>query len=125
MELENIEDKPFEDLFKGHSTHIWSLLLANPSNTYTKKDIAELIGVTEKTVRPIIDKFIEFGIVEIDRKIANAKLVKLKKNNPLVKQMDKFTLELAKIVGAMALQEVSKEETEVSVDKKETLPMET
>lgn len=83
------EKSAFRRVF-GNSprTRVIDFLLAERGlYDYTLSDISENSGVSWSTLHRIFPQIVEMGIVEQTRTIANAKLHRLNKKNPLVQEL--------------------------------------
>lgn len=68
---------------------ILDYLMDFPKNDFTQKEIIEALGMSKTTFYKYFDNLVEFGMVKINRKIANAKLYSINVTSPLVQSMKK------------------------------------
>ena len=68
---------------------ILDYLMDFPKNDFTQKEIIEALGMSKTTFYKYFDNLVEFGMVKVNRKIANAKLYSINVTSPLVSSMKK------------------------------------
>jgi predicted transcriptional regulator len=64
-------------------------LMNFPRNDFTQKEIIEALGMSKTTFYKYFDNLVDFGMVRINRKIANSKLYSINMSSPLIKSMKK------------------------------------
>lgn len=64
-------------------------LMDFPKNDFTQKEIIESLGMSKTTFYKYFDNLVEFGMVKVNRKIANAKLYSINTDSPIVKNIKK------------------------------------
>lgn len=62
-------------------------LLDFPINDFTKKEIIDALGMSKQTFYKYFDDLEEVGIVKVNRTIGKAKLYKVNRENPIVKDL--------------------------------------
>jgi DNA-binding transcriptional ArsR family regulator len=74
-------------------------LLDFPINDFTKKEIIDALGMSKQTFYKYFDDLEEVGIVKVNRIIGKAKLYKVNRENPIVKDLvnmeKKLSLQIA------------------------------
>ena len=68
---------------------ILDYLMDFPKNDFTQKEIIEALGMSKTTFYKYFDNLVDFGMVRINRKIANAKLYSINVSSPVVQSMRK------------------------------------
>lgn len=68
---------------------ILDYLMDFPKNDFTQKEIIEALGMSKTTFYKYFDNLVEFGMIRVNRKIANAKLYSINVTSPLVQSMKK------------------------------------
>ncbi len=78
---------------------ILDYLLDFPTNDFTKKEIIDALGMSKQTFYKYFDDLVEVGIVRVNRTIGKAKLYKVNRENPIVKDLvnmeKKLSLQIA------------------------------
>ncbi len=64
-------------------------LMDFPRNDFTQKEIIEELGMSKTTFYKYFDNLVDFGMVKVNRKIANAKLYPINMDSPIVKSIRK------------------------------------
>lgn len=64
-------------------------LMDFPRNDFTQKEIIEALGMSKTTFYKYFDNLVDFGMIKINRKIANAKLYCINMDSPIVKNIKK------------------------------------
>ncbi|MGI0060991.1 MAG: winged helix-turn-helix domain-containing protein [Nitrosotalea sp.] len=64
-------------------------LMDFPKNDFTQKEIIEALGMSKTTFYKYFDNIVEFGMIRVNRKIANAKLYSINMDSPIVKNIKK------------------------------------
>ena len=87
----------FEELFGTKAkVRTFIFLLSHPTYEYTTQDIVKYTGLSRVSVSQALKKFIEYGIVEITRRVGRAEFYRININNPIVEAYDKFDREMTK-----------------------------
>lgn len=68
---------------------ILSYLMDFPKNDFTQKEIIEALGMSKTTFYKYFDNLVDFGMIRVNRKIANAKLYSINMDSPVVQGMRK------------------------------------
>jgi len=61
--------------------------LENPKESFTKKEVQEMTGLSKASLFKHWPKLEEFGIISVERDLGNTKLFRLNKQNPAVKNL--------------------------------------
>jgi len=98
---------PFEGIF-GSTPELKTLqfLIAHSHFDYTKKELAENVGIARQTVYKVLDVFLKWEIVKETRKIGNVTLYALNKKNRLVESFKKFDSEIINIIAQEELMKI-------------------
>lgn len=64
-------------------------LMDFPINDFTQKEIIEALGMSKTTFYKYFDNLVDFGMIKVKRKIANAKLYSINMENPLIQSLKK------------------------------------
>ena len=90
---------PFEGIF-GSTPELKTLqfLIAHSHFDYTKKELAEHVGISRQTVYKVLEVFLKWEIIKETRKIGNVTLYTLNKKNKLVESFKKFDNEIITII---------------------------
>jgi predicted transcriptional regulator len=64
-------------------------LMDFPTNDFTQKEIIEALGMSKTTFYKYFDNLVEFGMIRVNRKIANSKLYAINMKSPLVQSIKK------------------------------------
>jgi predicted transcriptional regulator len=68
---------------------ILDYLMDFPKNDFTQKEIIEALGMSKTTFYKYFDNLVDFGMIRINRKIANAKLYSIDMSSPIIQSMRK------------------------------------
>lgn len=68
---------------------ILDYLMDFPKNDFTQKEIIEALGMSKTTFYKYFDNLVEFGMIRVNRKIANAKLYSINTSSPIIQSMKK------------------------------------
>jgi predicted transcriptional regulator len=68
---------------------ILDYLMDFPKNDFTQKEIIEALGMSKTTFYKYFDNLVEFGMIKVNRKIANSKLYSISLESPLVQSLKK------------------------------------
>ena len=75
----------FEDLFGTKAkVRTFIFLLSHPIYEYTTQDIARYTGLSRASISSALKKFIEYGIVEITRRVGRAEFYRINVISPIV-----------------------------------------
>ena len=66
---------------------ILDYLMDFPKNDFTQKEIIEALGMSKTTFYKYFDNLIEFDMIKVNRKIANAKLYSINMDSPVVQSI--------------------------------------
>ena len=89
---------------------ILDYLMDFPKNDFTQKEIIEALGMSKTTFYKYFDNLVDFGMIRVNRKIANAKLYSINVTSPLVQSMKKNVDYLSETIADREL----KRKTEIS-----------
>ena len=64
-------------------------LMDFPKNDFTQKEIIEALGMSKTTFYKYFDNLVEFGMVRVNRKIANSRLYSINMDSPVIQNMRK------------------------------------
>jgi len=106
---------PFEGIF-GSTPELKTLqfLIAHSHFDYTKKELAENVGIARQTVYKVLEVFLRWEIVKETRKIGNVTLYTLNKKNRLVESFKKFDSEIINIIAQKELIKIQDAEKQKS-----------
>lgn len=82
-------------------------LLDFPANDFTQKEIIEALGMSKTTFYKYFENLIEFGMVRVNRRIANAKLYSINLKSPLVQSFKKNVDYLSERIAESSLGQIS------------------
>ncbi len=68
---------------------ILDYLMDFPKNDFTQKEIIEALGMSKTTFYKYFDNLVDFGMIRVNRKIANAKLYSINMKSPVIQGMRK------------------------------------
>lgn len=68
---------------------ILDYLMDFPKNDFTQKEIIEALGMSKTTFYKYFDNLVDFGMIRVNRKIANAKLYSINMESPIIQSMRK------------------------------------
>ncbi len=74
---------------------IVDFFLDNPLFDFTKKEVIEALGMSKPTFYKYFKDIEEYGIVSVSRRIGKAKLYKINLENPMVKMLNEYTMQLS------------------------------
>ncbi|MGQ0772411.1 MAG: winged helix-turn-helix domain-containing protein [Nitrososphaerota archaeon] len=83
-------------------------LMDFPKNDFTQKEIIEALGMSKTTFYKYFDNLVDFGMVRINRKIANAKLYSINMESQLIKSMKKNIYYLSEMIADEELSKLKK-----------------
>ncbi|MEX1151715.1 MAG: winged helix-turn-helix domain-containing protein [Nitrosopumilaceae archaeon] len=86
---------------------ILDYLMDFPKNDFMQKEIIEALGMSKTTFYKYFDNLVEFGMIRVNRKIANAKLYSINLENPLVQSLKKNVDYLSEKIADDALEHIS------------------
>lgn len=86
---------------------ILDYLMDFPKNDFTQKEIIEALGMSKTTFYKYFDNLVDFGMIRVNRKIANAKLYSINMNSPVVQSMRKNIDYISEKISDGSLQKVS------------------
>jgi transcription initiation factor IIE alpha subunit len=67
-------------------------LMDFPKNDFTQKEIFEALGMRKTTFHKYYYNLVDFGMIKVNRKIANAKLYSINTDSPIVKNIKKISI---------------------------------
>jgi DNA-binding IclR family transcriptional regulator len=82
-------------------------LMDFPTNDFTQKEIIEALGMSKTTFYKYFDSLVEFGMIRVNRKIANSKLYSINMQNPLVQSLKKNVDYLSEKIAEDSLEQIS------------------
>ena len=74
---------------------IIDFFLDNPLSDFTKKEVIEALGLSKQTFYKYFPDLEKYGLVTASRKIGKAKLYKINLENPMVKLLKEFEIQLS------------------------------
>ena len=86
---------------------ILDYLMSFPKNDFTQKEIIETLGMSKTTFYKYFDDIVGFGMIRVNRKIANAKLYSINMQSPLVKNIKKDMDYLSEKIAEDSLEQIS------------------
>ena len=86
---------------------ILDYLMNFPKNDFTQKEIIEALGMSKTTFYKYFDNLVEFGMIRVNRKIANSKLYSINLENPLVQSLKKNVDYLSEKIAEDSLEQIS------------------
>jgi|RifCSP16_1_1023843.scaffolds.fasta_scaffold98288_1 predicted transcriptional regulator len=86
---------------------ILDYLMDFPKNDFTQKEIIGALGMSKTTFYKYFDNLVEFGMIRVNRKIANAKLYSINLKNPLVQSLKKNVDYLSEKIADDSLEQIS------------------
>ena len=90
----------FRDIFGDNpTTKILDFLASHVKFDYTITDIAKYSEVSKPTVYKVLDTLLKKKIVIITREMGNSSMYKLNTNNPIVKKILNWELEISKYLA--------------------------
>lgn len=75
---------------------VMDFLIENSIFDYTKTEIAENSGISRASLYKIWNEFEKYGLITESRKIGNATLYRLNKENPVVQKLIELDLKISK-----------------------------
>lgn len=82
-------------------------LMDFPINDFTQKEIIEALGMSKTTFYKYFDNLVEFGMIQVNRRIASSKLYKINMENPLVQSIKKNVDYLSEKIADGSLEKIS------------------
>jgi DNA-binding IclR family transcriptional regulator len=82
-------------------------LMDFPTADFTQKEIIEALGMSKTTFYKYFDNLVEFGMIRVNRKIANSKLYTINLKNPLVQSIKKNVDYLSEKIAEDSLEQIS------------------
>jgi len=86
---------------------ILDYLMDFPKNDFTQKEIIGALGMSKTTFYKYFDNLIEFGMIRVNRKIANAKLYSINMESPVVQSMRKNVDYISEKIADESLHKIS------------------
>ena len=86
---------------------ILDYLMDFPKNDFTQKEIIEALGMSKTTFYKYFDNLVDFGMIRINRKIANAKLYSINVESPVVQSMRKNVDYISEKIADESLHKIS------------------
>jgi AraC-like DNA-binding protein len=74
---------------------IIDFFMDNPFFDFTKKEVIEALGMSKKTFYKYFPDIEKYGIVSVSRRIGRVKLYKINLENPLVKMLREYEIQLS------------------------------
>lgn len=79
-------------------------LMDFPKNDFTQKEIIEALGMSKTTFYKYFDNLVEFDMIRVNRKIANARLYSINMDSPVIQNMKKNVDYLSEKIADESLQ---------------------
>lgn len=86
---------------------ILDYLMDFPKNDFTQKEIIEALGMSKTTFYKYFDNLVDFGMIRVNRKIANAKLYSINVESPVVQSMRKNVDYISEKIADESLHKIS------------------
>ncbi len=86
---------------------ILDYLMDFPKNDFTQKEIIEALGMSKTTFYKYFENLVDFGMIRINRKIANAKLYSINMASPVVQSMRKNVDYISEKIADESLHKIS------------------
>ena len=86
---------------------ILDYLMDFPKNDFTQKEIIEALGMSKTTFYKYFDNLVDFGMVRVNRKIANAKLYSINVSSPVVQSIRKNVDYISEKIADESLHKIS------------------
>ncbi|MGI0088409.1 MAG: winged helix-turn-helix domain-containing protein [Nitrosotalea sp.] len=83
-------------------------LMDYPKNDFTQKEIIESLGMSKTTFYKYFNNLVEFGMVKVNRKIANAKLYSINTGSPVVQNIRKNVDYISEKIAELEEQKLKK-----------------
>lgn len=83
-------------------------LMDFPKNDFTQKEIIESLGMSKTTFYKYFDNLVEFGMIKVNRKIANAKLYSINTDSPVVQNIRKNVDYISEKIAELEEQKLKK-----------------
>jgi len=74
---------------------IIDFFLDNPLFDFTKKEVIEALGMSKQTFYKYFADLENYGIVKVSRRIGKANLYKINLENPIVKMLKEYEIQLS------------------------------
>lgn len=78
-----------------------------PKNDFTQKEIIEALGMSKTTFYKYFDNLVDFGMIRVNRKIANAKLYSINMESPVIQSMRKNMDYISEKIAEGSLHKIS------------------
>lgn len=82
-------------------------LMGFPTNDFTQKEMIEALGMSKTTFYKYFDNLVEFGMIRVNRRIANSRLYSINLKNPLVQSLKKNVDYLSEKTAEGSLEQIS------------------
>lgn len=82
-------------------------LMGFPTNDFTQKEMIEALGMSKTTFYKYFDNLVEFGMIRVNRRIANSRLYSINLKNPLVQSLKKNVDYLSEKIAEGSLEQIS------------------
>lgn len=86
---------------------ILDYLMDFPKNDFTQKEIIEALGMSKTTFYKYFDNLVDFSMIRVNRKIANAKLYSINVESPVVQSMRKNVDYISEKIADESLHKIS------------------
>jgi len=86
---------------------ILDYLMDFPKTDFTQKEIIEALGMSKTTFYKYFDNLVDFEMIKINRKIANAKLYLINMSSPLIQSMKKNVDYLSEKIAEKSLEQIN------------------
>jgi len=122
MESDNLERGPcdgmgpLERLFHSAAARITDFLVIHKGSDYSEAEIAEMTGLSTKTVTREMPYLVADGIADVKRTVGRSKLYWLHPRSKAAEDLEKFCFDRA----ALRIEEKEESENVRAVDKQQT-----
>ena len=86
---------------------ILDYLMNFPKNDFTQKEIIEALGMSKTTFYKYFYSLVDFGMIIVNRKIANAKLYSINVSSPVVQSMRENVDYISEKIADQSLNKIS------------------
>lgn len=86
---------------------IINYLMDFPRNDFTQKEIIEALGMSKTTFYKYFDDLVGFGMIRINRRIANSKLYSINLQSPIVQSLKKNVNYISEKIAEGSFEQIS------------------